>query len=522
MQRTHQLVVASAFSAALVAACLVSPERDERATANGAALYALHCAVCHGPSGAGDGQAASLLLPPPRDFTRAEFRLVSTANHAPSQADLVATLRRGIPGSAMPAWSWMSEAELDALATQVRTLARDGLAQRELALAEAEGAKLDLAQARARADERLAPGEPVHVPRPQPAIGEVERLGRESYLRHCAACHGSEGRGEQLGPERNPDGSPNWARDFTAGFVKGGASHRALATRLVTGMPGTTMPSFAALPAPELEALATYVSGLVAVDADRWLVHRQATLVARRAAGAASLSDGVEPSDERWGAAAEIDVVLAPLAWRNDALVSAKLAALHDGESLALRVRWRDATRDEGSIDPAERRDGAALAFSNESAPPLFGMGASSHPVNLWHWRSQRLIDRAGVLDLLDAQPHALGLATQRDELSDVRPHYLPAPSEPVAGGQLAELSAESFSAMRELGESGRAVAASARWEGGEWSVVFVRELAPRTANEVDLRLGRSVLAALALWDGAGGDVGGHKSFSIWQKIAVE
>jgi DMSO reductase family type II enzyme heme b subunit len=75
---------------------------------------------------------------------------------------------------------------------------------------------------------------------------------------------------------------------------------------------------------------------------------------------------------------------------------------------------------------------------------------------------------------------------------------------------------------MRELGESGRAVAASARWEGGEWSVVFVRELAPRTANEVDLRLGRSVLAALALWDGAGGDVGGHKSFSIWQKIAVE
>jgi len=519
MHRKHQLLVASAFGAALVAACLVSPEHEVGATANGAKLYALHCAVCHGASGAGDGQAASLLLPPPRDFTRAEFRLVSTANLAPSQADLVATLRRGIPGSAMPAWSWMSDSELDALASHVRMLARDGLVERERPSEVPEGAEFDLTRARAWADQRLAPGEQVHVPRPQPAIGEVERLGRESYLRHCAACHGSEGRGEQLGPERNPDGSPNWARDFTAGFVKGGGSHRALATRLVTGMPGTTMPSFAALPAAELEALATYVSGLVAVDADRWLVHRQATLVARRAA---SLSAGVEPSDERWGDAAEIDVVLAPLAWRNDALLSAKLSALHDGDSLALRVRWRDATRDEGSIDPADLRDAAALALSNESAPPLFGMGASSHPVNLWHWRSQRLIDRAGMLDLLDAQPHALGLPAQRDELRDVRPHYLPAPSEPVSGGQLAELSAESFSAMRELGQSGRAIAASARWEAGEWSVVFVRELAPRTPNEADLREGRSVLVALALWDGAGGDVGGHKSFSIWQKLNLE
>ncbi len=31
-------------------------------------LYARHCAVCHGATGRGDGPAAGLLTPPPRDL----------------------------------------------------------------------------------------------------------------------------------------------------------------------------------------------------------------------------------------------------------------------------------------------------------------------------------------------------------------------------------------------------------------------------------------------------------------------
>ncbi len=419
----------------------------------------------------------------------------------------------------MPAWNWMPREALDDLATHVRELARRGLARR---LAEASAGPLELDAALEQADQRLSPGAAVALPHPQAAMGAVYELGRESYQRNCAACHGPEGRGAQFGPELNPDGSPNWARDFTAGFLKGGGSHRALATRIVAGLPGTSMPSFANLPRAELEALATYVSSLVPINADSWLVHRQGALRVERVDGGPALATGCDAADERFEGAAELDVVLAPIAWRNDAVFAAKLSAIHDGQSIALRVRWRDATRDEGALDPAQPRDGVAVAFSNEDAPPLFGMGSRSHPVNLWHWQALRLIDRAGVLDLVDAQPHLLSSPVFGESRTDVKPHYLPAPSEPVAGGGVDALSAESFRAVRELGANARSVASAARWAGGEWAVVFVRELAPRNASEADLRRGAPVLVALALWDGSGGDIDGYKSFSIWQKLVIE
>ncbi len=524
MQTTPKLSLVAALAAGLFAACfsLRGDLAPQSALARGEQLFTLHCAVCHGSDGAGDGPAASLLFPPARDFTRGQFRLVSTTSGAPTDADLKATLSRGIPGSAMPAWGWMPERSLDDLTLYVRELARKGVAKRLAEQARNDARELSAADALAEASALLHPGAAVSAPRPQAAMGAVYELGRASYARHCAACHGPEGRGEQLGPEVNADGSPNWARDFTAGFLKGGGSHRALATRIVAGMPGSTMPSFSALPPEELAALTTYVSSLVPIEADRWLVHGQATLRARGARGGPALSAGCDALDERWERADEIELVLAPLAWRNDAVFEAKLAALHDGESIALRLRWRDATRDEASLEPADVRDAAALAFSNEAAPPLFGMGSRAHPVNLWHWQALRLIDRAGVLDLVEAAPHILTSPVFGEARADVKPHYLPAPSEPLSGGELEELAAESFAALRELDASGRAVGGAARWAGGEWAVVFVRQLAPRNSAEADLRSGRPIVVAAAIWDGTGGDRGGQKSFSIWQKLVVE
>jgi mono/diheme cytochrome c family protein len=524
MQTTLKVSLVAALAAGLVAACLRQrgDSSPEGALARGERLFTLHCAVCHGAEGAGDGPAAPLLFPPARDFTRGQFRIVSTTNGVPSDDDLKTTLSRGIPGSAMPAWGWLPEHSLDDLTRHVRELARKGVAARLAEHARNDAREMSTAEALAEASERLRPGPEVSTTHPQAAMGAVYELGRASYARHCAACHGPEGRGEQLGPELNPDGSPNWARDFTAGFLKGGGSHRALATRIVAGMPGSTMPSFSALPAEELAALTTYVSNLVPIDADRWLVHGQATLRASAVRGGPALSSGCDALDERWQKADEIDLVLAPLAWRNDAVFEAKLAALHDGESIALRLRWRDATRDEASLEPGDARDAAALAFSNEAAPPLFGMGSRAHPVNLWHWQALRLIDRAGVLDLVEAAPHMLTSPVFGEARADVKPHYLPAPSEPLSGGELEELSAESFAALRALDVSGGAVGGAARWAGGEWAVVFVRQLAPRNSAEADLRSGRPVVVAAAIWDGSGGDRGGQKSFSIWQKLVVE
>jgi mono/diheme cytochrome c family protein len=48
--------------------------------AAGAAVYQSHCALCHGPSGRGDGPAAVALNPKPRDFSDGTFYLDANAN----------------------------------------------------------------------------------------------------------------------------------------------------------------------------------------------------------------------------------------------------------------------------------------------------------------------------------------------------------------------------------------------------------------------------------------------------------
>jgi hypothetical protein len=253
-------------------------------------------------------------------------------------------------------------------------------------------------------------------------------------------------------------------------------------------------------------------------DSDAWLVQSQGEVRAANVSGEVPS----EPLDERWSRTREVDVVLAPLSWRDNAVFAAKLSALHDGQSLAVRVRWRDATRDEGVVDHAQLRDGAALAFSNEAEPPLFGMGSHQHPVNLWHWKAERPIDAAGLLDLIGATPHRIVDPLLGESKSDVSPRYVPAPSSAESGGKPAELSAETFEKLRQLQASGAVIASNARWADDEWSVVFVRSLAPRTAQEVALQPGAQVLVALAIWNASIGDHAGCKSISIWQKLVVE
>ncbi|HEX9637640.1 MAG TPA: c-type cytochrome, partial [Acidobacteriota bacterium] len=68
----------------------------------GRATYQKQCAACHGAEGRGDGDAAYLLYPKPRDFTAGRYRLVSTWERVPTDQDLFSTISRGMPGSAMP------------------------------------------------------------------------------------------------------------------------------------------------------------------------------------------------------------------------------------------------------------------------------------------------------------------------------------------------------------------------------------------------------------------------------------
>ena len=75
----------------------------------GEQTYERQCLACHGAEGDGEGEAAYLLYPRPRDFTVGRYRLVSTWDTTPTDEDLFRTISRGMPGSSMPSWAHLSE-----------------------------------------------------------------------------------------------------------------------------------------------------------------------------------------------------------------------------------------------------------------------------------------------------------------------------------------------------------------------------------------------------------------------------
>ena len=78
----------------------------------GKALYQRWCSGCHGERGDGAGPAAGFLDPRPRDFTRKVFKFRTTpSGQPPATADVLRVIERGVPGTAMPPFTFLSEAD---------------------------------------------------------------------------------------------------------------------------------------------------------------------------------------------------------------------------------------------------------------------------------------------------------------------------------------------------------------------------------------------------------------------------
>lgn len=93
-----------------------NPLPAEPATiAEGQALYASHCALCHGDEGRGDGLLASSLRTSPGN-------LASRRVQALSDGDLMWTITEGVEGTEMMPFSFLSEEERWALVHYLRTL----------------------------------------------------------------------------------------------------------------------------------------------------------------------------------------------------------------------------------------------------------------------------------------------------------------------------------------------------------------------------------------------------------------
>lgn len=81
-----------------------SAREKQKVLDEGKALFQRFCAHCHGPRGKGDGPASRYLYPRPRDLSLGVFKFHSTQPGAlPTEEDIARTVKRGIPGSPMPA-----------------------------------------------------------------------------------------------------------------------------------------------------------------------------------------------------------------------------------------------------------------------------------------------------------------------------------------------------------------------------------------------------------------------------------
>jgi mono/diheme cytochrome c family protein len=500
----------------------------------GRQLYGNYCAQCHGEKGGGDGPAARYLYPKPRDFHDAKFRLVSTDNSMPSDEDLLHVINRGMPGSAMFPFGHLSEADRRALVAYVRHLTRTAFVERARQEAIQQGETVDLEEITRDVEEVIRPGKSIEVPTDlsSPSAGSVAR-GRELYQKTCSSCHGPTGKGDGAQDQRDNKGVPIRPRDFGRGIFKGGREPQQLHARIFLGMPGTPMPSSSsALKSAEIGDLINFVLSLSEPSAQAKVEHKRRQVFVKRVSG--PLSDDV--AAEVWQSAPPIPIVVSPLWWRDYPEPALQVAAVHDGRSLAVRLTWQDATRNDGAVRPQDFEDMAAVQLFAGSPEPFLGMGAGDKPVEVWLWRAGGHTRASEYADVDTVYPHmavdlypleqpangSLGHATNRQP-----PEFLTAlaagnprsdPSQPFSGGSF---QAKGFGTLTMRPRVSQAISAHGQWQNGRWTVVLRRPLEVTPEAGISLGSGDRISIAFALWDGAAGDRNGKKLVSIWHDLQL-
>ncbi len=470
----------------------------------GAALYARHCAVCHGPEGRGDGPAEFVVFPKPRDFTSGRFKIRSTPT-LPTDDDLFRVVSRGIPGTAMPGWAALTEAERWDLVAFVKTLSS------------------------AFREQKPSPPTPVPAPpRPTPAL---LALGRTLYAEaECLKCHGPSGRGDGEAADtlRDDWGFPIVPYDFTvAGRMKGGSTVRDVYRTLRNGLGGTPMPSYAdALTEEQTWALAYYVLSLA----------RRPSAPPPSEAGTVRVArvPGPLPADPEaplWRRAALLRVPLRALWLRPRPVSEVRVAARHDGRTLGILLEWDDPVADESALGVQQFRDAAAVQFPVGSgglhgpghAEPSYVMGERDRPVNIWHWKADWQLDLARYRDrearfprvVVDDAPFAgEPLFLTARGVGNLAALGRRSPVENLIAAGLGTVTAQLPEAQVVRGQG--------RWADGKWRVVMVRTLRTDSPLDVQFAPGENSAIAFAVWDGAQRDRDGQKAVSVWQRLAID
>jgi DMSO reductase family type II enzyme heme b subunit len=455
------------------------PAEAQADAARGKQLYGAKCALCHGPDGKGDGPAAERLLPRPRDFTAGKYKIRTTSGPLPTDDDLVRIIRDGMPGTSMPAWGAVIKdaKDMQALVGHVKGFA--------------EGFK-------------SGKPEPAKMPSEVGSSEASIKRGKEMFEAiECNKCHGQAGRGD---PAPGSDLKDDWgnpvrpANLHKAWTFRGGHERKDVVTRLVTGVAGTPMPTFAgtvddykAFKKQESEEkkdpkifddwkdaslwdLANYVRSL-GPDRPNWA----SLLIVPAVTGREVPSD---PNDEFWrtrpGANFPLvgQVIVDPRNF-NPTIDMVTVRAVHTPQEIVFHLTWDDPS----ASDPgkgAPKPDMLALQFptgTGEGERPYFLMGDGGHPVYLMTWQ-------AGA-----------------------------GPGEATATG-VGKLAPQSGAAVSVKGQ--------AVYDAGQYRAVLRRPLKTDDKSDFVFPVGQFFPMAFWAWDGSEGDEGARAAISTWYHVRLE
>ncbi len=428
----------------------------------GKAIYTQRCEVCHGASGEGNGPAADLMFPRPRDFTFGEFKVRNTSSDSPpTDSDLINLIGNGMPGSTMPAWKGvLSQNEIAAVAGYIKTFSN------------------------AFGDE--AP-QPITVGRRARADADSLARGAQVYQEvQCFKCHGDAGRGDGPSALTLTDDYDNviYPADLTQAWLfRGGGTAQEIYTRIMTGMTGSPMPSFAdalvdAEGNPDEQKLWDLVNYVDSLSPDT-APEPQAAIVVQPVEG--SIPD--DPAAPEWQGATQYYYPLVGEIMREPrnyapSIKGVWVRALYNADELALLVEWSDRQENDGQDgQPPDQVMVELPATVPEGAErPYFVFGDDKLPVNLWTWTA----GTAAAVEQTGRGSTAI---------------------EPQATQNLA---------------------ASARFDAGRYSVIFRRALNTGDPEDVAIAPGVFIPIAFAASDGLRGEAPADGSISSWYQIYLD